>query len=116
MERAGDFLGRALRSLDRPEAALAWLSSAWPSIVGRALAAHTHPVQCRTGCLELAADSKSWRQQLERVKRELCGRINQTWGSALVHDIRFVAAKPSSARLPHEADNEYTPFIRRRRG
>ncbi|HXX17967.1 MAG TPA: DUF721 domain-containing protein [Candidatus Acidoferrum sp.] len=114
MERAGDLLGRALRRLDQPEAALAWLSSAWPSIVGRALAAHTRPVQCGTGCLELATDGKAWQQQLERVKRELCGRINQAWGTTLVRDVRFVTAKHGLKRPPREVDNEHTPFIRRR--
>lgn len=115
MERAGDFLGKALRRLDRPEAALAWLSSAWPSIVGKALAAHTQPVRCSAGFLELAADGKAWQQQLETVKRELCGRVNQAWGGTLVREVKFVPAKPGLKRLPREADNEHIPFIRRRR-
>jgi predicted nucleic acid-binding Zn ribbon protein len=127
MERAADFLGKALRRLDRPEAGLAWLSSSWSSIVGPALAAHTRPMRCIAGCLELAADGKAWQQQLEVMRRELCGRINQAWGASLVREVKFVAAAkrafcapdgstgPGPKRLPHEADNEHTPFIRRRR-
>jgi predicted nucleic acid-binding Zn ribbon protein len=116
MEKAGDFLGKMLRRLDRPEAALAWLSSAWPSIVGRTLAAHTRPVRFAKGLLELTADSKAWRNQLETMQHEFCNRINQSWGGTLVREVKFVAAKPGPARISHEADNEHTPFIRRRRG
>jgi len=115
MERASDILGKALRRLDRPEAALAWLSSSWPSIVGPSLASHTRPVRCSGGCLELAADGKAWQQQLETMRRELCGRINQAWGGSLVREVKLAAASPGPKRLPREADNEHIPFIRRRR-
>jgi predicted nucleic acid-binding Zn ribbon protein len=115
MERIGQILGKALRQLDRPEAALAWLSSAWPSIVGKAMAGHARPVRCTAGCLELAADGKPWQQQLENMQRELCTRINQAWGGNLVREVKFVAAKPGPTRSSREADNEHTPFIRRRR-
>lgn len=112
-----------MRRLDRPEAGLAWLSSAWPSIVGAALAAHTRPTRCVAGCLDLAVDGKAWRQQLEPMQRELCGRINSAWGGNLVREVKLIAAKrvlcgptgTAPKRLPHEADNEHTPFIRRRR-
>ncbi len=114
MERAGEFLGRVVRRLDRPEAAIAWLAGAWPSIVGKSLAAHTRPMQCRAGCLEIAADAKAWRTQLEPLAREFCGRINQAWGANLVRELRFVAAKPGRERVPRELDNEHTPFLRRK--
>jgi len=113
MERAGEILGRVLRRLARPEAALAWLSSAWPSIVGRSLAMHARPVRCTGGCLELAADGIGWQQTLQTMSPELCGRINRAWGARLVREVKFVPHKPT--RLPREADNEHTPFIRRRR-
>lgn len=115
MEKAGQILGNALRQLNRPEAALAWLKTAWPSIVGPALAAHTRPVRSANGRLELLADSKIWQRQLESMQRELCNCVNRSWGAALVHEVAFLDAKPGSARLPHEADNDHTPFIRRRR-
>lgn len=112
MERAGEFLGKALRRLNRPEAALAWLESAWPSVVGQALAAHAQPMRCQSGLLELAASSRAWQKQLQSMQRELCSRINQAWGGTLVRELKFVEAK--SARVPREADNKHTPFIRRR--
>ena len=114
MERAGDFLGKVLRRLDRPEATLAWLAGSWPQVTGAALAAHTRPVRCVGGCLELAADGKPWQQQLEGMKREICGRINQAWGGTLVREVKFVT-EPGAARIPHEIDNEHTPFVRNHR-
>ena len=89
MDRIGEFLGTALRRMDRPEAAMAWLSSAWPTIVGKALAEHTLPVRCQSGCLELAADGKPWQRQLESMKREICARVNQAWGGKLVSELKF---------------------------
>jgi predicted nucleic acid-binding Zn ribbon protein len=114
MQKAGEILGDALRRLNCPEAALAWLTSAWPNIVGPALAAHTRPVRSINGRLELLADSKIWQQQLESMQRELCNRVNQSWGASLVREVAFVTSKLGAA-LSHEADNDHTPFIRRRR-
>ncbi len=124
MERAGEFLGRALRRLEHPEAALAWLVAAWPAIVGEPLAARTRPVRCDAGCLEIATDGKAWQKQLEELQREFCARINQAWGGKIVREVKFVAkthalraqsnsAGPGPQHLSHELDNEYTPFVRR---
>lgn len=130
MERAGNFLGRTLRHLDRPEAALSWLSAAWPQIVGTALAAHTRPLRCDQGCLEISADGKAWKKELEELKPHFCARINQAWGDTLVREVKFVAARaaaaaagaatnnfsgPAPRRLPRELDNDHTPFIRRKK-
>jgi predicted nucleic acid-binding Zn ribbon protein len=112
--------------MERPEAALAWLGGVWPSVVGKALAVHTKPVRCDSGCLEIATDGKPWRNQLESMKREFCARVNQAWGGNLIREVKFVAMKrtatgpegsapPGAERLPHELDNEHIPFIRRRR-
>jgi predicted nucleic acid-binding Zn ribbon protein len=124
MDRIGEFLGKALRRMDRPEAAMAWLSSAWPTIVGKALAEHVRPVRCQSGSLELAADGKPWQRQLESMKREICVRINQAWGGKLVSEVKFASGSespgprnsaPGPSRVSLETDNEHTPFIRRRR-
>jgi hypothetical protein len=115
MDKAGDFLGKVVRRFDRPEATLAWLSGLWPAIAGKALAAHTQPMRCESGMLEVAADAKAWQQQIESMKRELRDRVNRAWGGNLVRDVEFVAPKPGPKYVSHEADNTHTPFIRRRR-
>ena len=114
VERAGEFLGRVAQRLGKPEAAIAWLGAAWPSIVGSALAAHTRPIRCESGCLTIAADGKPWQKQLESLKREFCGGINRAWGGTLVREVKFVAGKPELNSVSRELDNEYTPFIRKR--
>ena len=117
-------MGKALRRMDRPEAAMAWLSSTWPMIVGKALAEHARPLRCKSGCLELAADGKPWQRQLETMKREICAHVNQAWGGKLVSELRFASdsdsvrpwnSSPGPSRASLETDNEHTPFIRRRR-
>jgi len=115
MDKAGDVLGRVVRRFDRPEATLAWLSGTWPSIAGRALAAHTRPTRLDGATLEVAADAKAWQQQVESMKRELRDRVNRAWGGNLISEVQFVAAKPGPKGASRETDNEHTPFIRRRR-
>lgn len=122
MNRASDILGRVARKLDRPEAALAWLSSSWPQIVGKTLAGHTRPLRCCDGRLDIAADAKAWQKQLEHMTSDFCTRINDAWGSSLIREVKFVAGKRSASangaapkRLPYELDNDHTPFIRRRK-
>jgi len=130
MERAGEFLGRVARRLGRPEAALAWLSGSWPGIVGEALAAHTRPLRCEEGLLEILADGKAWRKQLEEMRKEFCGQINRSWGATLVKEIRFVSTPSATQsqsnppndsdgsdarRISFEQDNEHTPFVRRKK-
>ncbi len=114
MERAGKILGAAVRQLKRPEAPLAWLEAAWPSIVGSKLASHVRPVSFIKGTLEIAADAKDWQAQLGSMADEFCERINRAWGDRLVHGVKFVRAKSPGKRPPKEADNEHTPFVRTR--
>lgn len=115
MDKAGNCLGRVVRRLDSPEAALAWLVAAWPTIVGKTLAAHTRPLRCSSGSLEVVADAKPWQKQLEDMKASFSARINQSWGRRLVREITFVGTKPGPNRIPRELDNDYTPFVRRRK-
>ena len=91
------------------------------------LAAHTRPLRCEGGRLEIAADRKDWKSQLEPMTGEFCARINQAWGGKLVNEVKFVAtprsaikaadgaARPGLKRATRESDNEHLPFIRRRK-
>ena len=101
--------------MKRPEAALAWLTSAWPTVVGKTLAAHTRPVRCGSGCLEISADGKAWQKQLEAMQSEFCAQVNCSWGGNLVREVKFVAARPGPRNVSRELDNNHTPFVRRRR-
>lgn len=116
MQRAAEFLGKVVRRLERPEAALAWLTAAWPSIVGKALAAHTKPVRCAAGRLEVTIDANAWQKQLAEMAKDFCARINQAYGSNLVREVKFTVTNPGPKRIPHQLDNEYTPFVRQKKG
>jgi len=113
MDKAGDLLGRVARKLKHPEAPLAWLSSSWPQIVGKTLAAHTHPLRCEKGCLEVSADAKPWQRQLEHMTRDFCDRINHAWGSTLIREVKFVAKKrypaASDSHRPASGANSASP-------
>lgn len=111
MERAGDFLGSALRKTKRPEAALVWLQGAWASLVGTTLAAHTRPVGYRSGCLEISTDGKAWQKQLIEMQREFGEQVNRAWGGKLVREVKFVD-RESLRHISKEFDNEHTPFVR----
>jgi predicted nucleic acid-binding Zn ribbon protein len=113
MERAGTFLGNIIRRMDRPEATLAWLQSAWPSVVGVQLAAHTRPLRCVGNRLELSADSTAWQTQLSGMEGELCARVNAAWGGTLVRQLKFIERQQSTG-ISREFDNSHTPFVRRK--
>ena len=112
MERAGNFLGNTFRKMKRPEAAIAWLSAVWPSVVGSTLAAHTRPVRCSHGRLEISADAKPWRRQIEGLSVEFSAQVNKAWGSTLVREVKFVASQAELRHVSKELDNNHTPFVR----
>jgi|SRR5271156_1447044 len=114
MDKAGNFLGGMLRQLKHPEAAVAWLAGVWPTVVGVTVAAHTRPVRCAAGCLEVATDGKPWQTQLESMSTEFRAHVNRKWGGSLVREIKFVPAT-TPRHISHEFDNDHTPFVRRRK-
>jgi predicted nucleic acid-binding Zn ribbon protein len=115
MEQARDILGRALRRADPNRAPQAWLEGVWPAIVGAQLAAQTRPLRCSGGVLEISAGNAEWAKQLEPMADDFLRKINASWGGPLVRELRFVAIS-SGKKLRHEDDNDYVPFIRKRRG
>ena len=115
MEKAATVLGRALRRVNRPEAAIAWLQSTWPQVVGRLLAAHTRPVRCVNGKLEVSVDAKPWQSQVEGFENTLRARINEAWGRVLVRELLFATPRTPPSRIPRELDINHTPFVRRRK-
>ncbi|MDE3170239.1 MAG: DUF721 domain-containing protein [Acidobacteriota bacterium] len=114
MNRAGDFLGNVIRRMKHPDATMAWLESAWPSVVGPQLASHTRPLRCTGDRLEISADSKAWHTQLAGMEADLRARINAAWGGTLVRELKLVPGGAATRALPRELDNSHTPFIRRR--
>jgi predicted nucleic acid-binding Zn ribbon protein len=112
MERAGSFLGSTFRKMKRPEAAMTWLSATWPAVVGQTLAAHTRPVRCIQGRLEISADGRPWQRQIEGMAGDFRDQINRAWGAALIREVKFVATQAELRHVSKELDNNHTPFVR----
>lgn len=114
METAGDILKSALRKLNDPEAAPAWLAANWIAIAGERVAAHALPVALQDGVFRIQVDSSAWRTQVTAMEKTICQRINRAWGGTLVRRVR-VEEKPSILpRLSRAEDNRHTPFIRKK--
>jgi predicted nucleic acid-binding Zn ribbon protein len=113
MERAGDFLGVALRRMQDRRAAAFWLRAQWPSLIGETLAVHLRLSSCVKYTLRLEADSREWKNQAEAMEQQLRERINQAWGETLVREMHVELAAPGG-RLPYEIDNDHVPFLRKR--
>ena len=92
------------------ESPLAWLRGVWPSLVGEQFSAHTRAKYYFSGVLEVSVTGDGWEAQLESMGAPLRERINRAWGADLVRVIKFAPARV--ARVRHELDNNYTPFVR----
>lgn len=113
MERAGDFLGAALRGMRDPSAAGAWLRARWPALIGDTLAAHLRLTTCTNGILRVEADSHEWKNQAEAIEQQLRERVNRSWRGTLVREVRVELPRQTS-RLAYEIDNNHLPFLRGR--
>jgi predicted nucleic acid-binding Zn ribbon protein len=112
MERAADILGATLRRMKNPDAAPAWLNARWAVLVGDTIAAHVRPVNFANGVLRLEADSREWKLQAEMMNERLRERLNRDWRGTLVRELRVEVKH--GAKLRHEFDNNYLPFLRKR--
>lgn len=112
MERAGDLLGVALRKMQDPSVAAAWLQARWPSLIGSPMAAHLRPISCARGVLKVNADSREWKNQAEAMEQQLRERVNQSWGKTLVRELRVELTRERK-RLSYEVDNHHLPFLRK---
>ncbi len=69
------------------------LKSAWVSIVGEAVAAHTTPEKISGKRLTVLVDSSPWLVQLGFYKRDILRKINNLLGGGLVGDLFFRVGK-----------------------
>lgn len=113
MERAGDFLGIALRKMQDPGAATAWLQARWSALIGETMAAHLKLKSCTEGILRIEADSREWKGQAEAMDQQLRERVNQSWRGMLVREMHVDIAIQGK-RLAYEIDNDHVPFLRKR--
>lgn len=70
------------------ELAVATVLSAWGSVVGEAVAAHSTPVSLRDGELVVEADSTAWATQLRLLEVNLLEAIAASLGEGIVSSVR----------------------------
>lgn len=87
--RLKDLLSGATSRLGIPSPeATGRLWSAWPEIVGPAVAAHAEPTSLRDGVLRVRADSPAWATEIGYLVDEIRSRANAVTGRALVSEVR----------------------------
>ena len=86
--RVADSLDRLATSLGVPSAGvLASLFSAWPELVGDAVAGHSQPRSLRNGVLVVAVDEPAWATQLRWLEADLLTRLADVLGHGVVESI-----------------------------
>ena len=61
----------------------------WDDVVGVAIARQAQPHQIRNMVLWVTVSSSTWMQQLEFMKQQIVGRLNDCMGEKVITDIRF---------------------------
>ncbi|MBI5117694.1 DUF721 domain-containing protein [Candidatus Poribacteria bacterium] len=90
LEPIEDVIGRVLGTgrLGR-SAHVAELWSGWRDIVGEIVADHCSPEKIENGKLYVKVDSAVWRQQLDLLKEEIKGKIDQKLRDSEIKKIVF---------------------------
>ncbi|WP_114203143.1 DUF721 domain-containing protein [Janibacter anophelis] len=82
----------------------------WPEIVGREVAEHCQPVTFEAGVLSVRADSTAWATQIRLLSSTLLGRISESVGPDVVHEIRVHGpSAPSWSRGPRRTSDGRGP-------
>ena len=96
-------LGRALEAAiggARPAGLLATVQSAWPEVVGAALAGAATPTSERDGTVTVTCESGVWAQELELLGGDLIARLNERLAAsgdpAQVGRLRFVVGSAAN--------------------
>lgn len=86
----GDIIEKLMRAygLDHKMKELDVLS-AWPEMMGQAVANRTKDIQIRNGILYLTMDSAVMRDELQHGKQIIIMRVNEKAGMNLIKDVWF---------------------------
>ena len=76
--------------------------AAWPSAVGKAVAAHTSRIRLVRATLVVEVEDSIWQQQLYRLTAQILDRLRKLTGNNGVEEIEFRIAIPR--RQPERAE------------
>jgi hypothetical protein len=115
MDRIGDEVERTLaRTPGGSGLELTRITEAWPRVVGEAVARNAWPLRIgRDGTLHVATSSATWAFELDRLRTDLAGRLEEALGPSAPRAFRFrpgpipepaAPSKPSPERLAEPVD------------
>jgi hypothetical protein len=110
MDRIGREVERELaRGGSKDAIPLAALTSAWPTVVGDAIARHAWPLRiARDGTLHVATSSSTWAHELAFLSDEILERLRERLGPDTPTKIRCaVGPIPEAARLDEGPPEEF---------
>ena len=110
MDRLGDHVGRELaRSGSRDAIPLAALTTAWPAVVGDAVARNAWPLRiARDGTLHVAAASATWAHELDLLQDTILEGLQGRLGGDAPTKVRF-AVGPIPEPPPVDEAREAAP-------
>ncbi|NUM52621.1 MAG: DUF721 domain-containing protein [Candidatus Hydrogenedentes bacterium] len=82
----------------------------WPSLAGKRLCTHGHPVAVKDRTLHVEAYSSVWVSKFAYFKWDIIGRINRMAGQEIVSDIFVTLAEDD---VPEESTDEPQPKRRK---
>jgi hypothetical protein len=84
------------------------LRAAWPSAVGKAIAAHTTRVRLVRTCLVVEVEDAIWQRQLRGLSQQVLDRVRKLTGHASLTDVEFRIGVPR--RQPQRAETLQNDF------
>ena len=76
--------------------------AAWPSAVGKSIAAHTSRVRVARTCLVVEVEDAIWQRQLSGLSQQILDRVRKLTGLASLTDVDFRIGVPR--RRPQRAE------------
>jgi hypothetical protein len=106
------------RELDRfgPVAGLGEVVSAWPEVVGEAIAANAWPARlARDGSLHVATSSSAWAFELTQLSGSMLARLQERLGEVAPQGLRFAPGPlPERGKPSVEAPKQTAPRVTKR--
>jgi len=120
LEMLGEILGKILKKRNIPHTATdRRLLGIWRRAVGPQIAAQTHPDTLKRGVLFVRVSAPVWMHQLQFMKDEILGRINELAGPGEVRNLRFcigeIPAPPPGGTQAPPVDPALPPLAGRDR-
>ena len=108
MERAGRLFGK-LRIPAGSVSPEELERAAWPSAVGKKIAARSNPVSLVRGCLLVEVEDAVWQRQLTTMRGQIVQRMREVAGTDIVTEIAFRPMVPK--RTPQRAEVVRQTFL-----